>query len=221
MPRPPTHTAAFTLLAAALAVPGCQRTLVDQTLDTNYASDDVAADLAFTHALPLQSAVANDEGLHAVIVFALDEDPARNYEDRVALAKERQWLPQDFSEPANMAMQRGTLARMLVQIMQVRGGLMMRLVGPIPRYATRELVDAEVFSSGSTENQTITGLELIGALGKARDHIDEREAKAAARAAPPPPASAPPVPAQPDEPAPEAAPDPARQAESGSGFVSF
>ena len=213
MPRPPTHSAAFALLAAALAVPGCERTLVERTLDTNYADDDIAADLDFTHSLPLRSAVANDEGLHAVISFAFDEDKARSYDERVAFAKEHRWLPQGFSEPANMAMQRGTLARMLVQIMHVRGGLMMRLVGPIPRYATRELVDAEVLSSGSTENQTLTGLELIGALGKARDYIDEREARAAARAAPPMPADAPPAPA---EPAPEPPAAPAREAQSGT-----
>lgn len=198
---PPTRTAAFALLAAALAATGCARTMVDQTLDTNYAADDITADLAFTHTLPLRSAVANDEGLHALIAFACDEDKARSYDERVAFAKEKQWLPADFAEPANMAMQRGTLARALVQIMHLRGGLMMRLVGPVPRYATRELVDAEVFASGTTENQTLTGLELIGAMSRARDYLEDREARAAARAAPPEPAAPPPAPAAPSEPA--------------------
>lgn len=207
MPRPHPLSVMLALPALALAPTGCQRTMVEQTLNTNYAPDDVAADLEFTHSLPLHSAVANDESLHAVIVFALNQDTCGSYERRLELAKGEGWLPADFAEPPNMAMQRGTLARALVQIMHIRGGLIMRLTGPIPRYATRELVDAGVFSQGSTENQTLTGLELIAALSRARDYIDQREADAARRAAPP----ATPAPAQPaaDGPSEPVAPAPA------------
>ncbi len=179
--------------------------MVEQTLDTNYAPDNIAADLDFTHALPLRSAVANDEGLHAILVFALGHDSAGGYDQRVLLAKQEGWLAHDFAEPPNMAMQRGTLARALVQVLGIRGGLIMRAVGPIPRYATRELVAAEIFPAGSTANQTLTGLEFIGAMGNARDFLSQREFAAQKRleGEQPPPAPAPADPAAPPE-APEA-----------------
>ncbi|MFN0011226.1 MAG: hypothetical protein ACKVS8_06225 [Phycisphaerales bacterium] len=195
--RSPRDCAALLLTlaaAVALALPGCERTMVEQTLETNYAADDVAADLEFTHGLPVKSAIANDEGLHALIVFALGQDTTGGYEQRVALAKQEGWLAEDFDEPPNMAMQRGTLARALVQVLGIRGGLVMRLIGPNPRNATRELVDAEIFPPGGTANQTLTGLEFLGALGNARDFLTRREfaalKKLEAQQPPPDPADA-------------------------------
>jgi hypothetical protein len=50
-------------------------------------------------------------------------------------------------------------------IMDVKGGLTMRLVGPVPRYATKELVFMEILPL-RTENQVLTGSEFVDYLNR-------------------------------------------------------
>jgi hypothetical protein len=46
----------------------------------------------------------------------------------------------------------------------------MRLVGPTPRYATRELYFLGIYPPGS-QFQTFTGAEYLGIIGRAEDHL--------------------------------------------------
>ena len=209
MSRTRSASSLLLTLAAVGAIAACSRTTITQPLSTNYAPGDVGAALEFQEAMTTRSAVSNDEGLHAVIELALTGDQMTSYEQRVALAKQEGWLDPDFDEPADLAMQRGTLARAICVALHIKGGIIMRTFGPSGRYATRELVDARIFPEGVTSNQTITGLELVGALGRARDYVTIREAAEAARNAPPaPPAEEPAPPEQPAPPA-DAQPTPA------------
>ncbi len=164
--------AAVWLMAAGLALAGgCARTVVQTPLDTAYAVEDLDAQMAFLHSLPNQRAVSNDEGLHALFTIADETDRMRTYDERVAEAKRRNWLKADFEEPANLAMSRGTLARALAVLCEIEGGVMMRLLGPVDRYALRELAALGIVSGDSTVNQPISGLEFLGVLGKAQDYV--------------------------------------------------
>src|ERR1043165_7689889 len=158
------------LLAAALCA-GCQRSYVPATLETNYPPDDADKELEFWHTLPEHSAVCNDEGLHGLILLADGEDKTGSYRARVALAKQRKWLSESFDEPGNMAIQRGTIARAICLICKIEGGVMMHIFGPIPRYATRELVSMQMMGDPSTSNLAITGLEYVGVISKAQDYL--------------------------------------------------
>ena len=56
----------------------------------------------------------------------------------------------------------------------VEGGVMMRISKGGSRYATRELVFLGILPQGSTENQSISGLDFVGVVSKAQDYIAVR-----------------------------------------------
>lgn len=198
-----------TLLAAVVlgfvALSGCARTTVELPLETNYAADDIGAEAAYWDNLPYRTAVTNDEALHGLLLTADGADTTGGYQARVAEGIKRGWLPKGFSEPANLAMQRGRLAVALCVWAKIRGGVTMSIVGPIPRYAVRELVYMGIFPYSSTENMTFSGLEFTAALSKTQDYLDAEAAKSApkpaAPAAPAKPADEPSVPTEPNVPA--------------------
>jgi hypothetical protein len=154
---------------------------VTEPLETNYPPTEAARELAFWHLLPTRSAVSNDEGFHGLLLLADGVDEAGSYERRVEVLKSRGWLRAGFDEPANLAMQRGTLAAAVCGILEVRGGVMMRLLGPTPRYATRELAAMGMIPANSSELQAITGLEYMGVISKAQDFMVLREARSQER----------------------------------------
>jgi hypothetical protein len=178
------NTGLTMLLLAAVLTGACQRTYVAATLETNYPPDDAGKELEFWHTLPTRSAVCNDEGLHGLILLADGEDKTGGYLQRVELAKSRGWVGKNFNEAGNLAMQRGTLAQAICVICDIKGGAMMRVFGPIPRYATRELVYMNMMGDPSTENLVITGLEYMGVVSKAQDYVTLRTPEPAAEATP-------------------------------------
>jgi hypothetical protein len=161
------------VLAACVA--GCARTTVRQVEATDYDPNDENAELDFWHNLPGRSAVTNDEGLHGVLVFADGQDPTRSYSDRIALLKERGWITKGFDEPGTLAMQRGTLAKALCHVLEVKGGVMMRVTDKSPRYAARELMYLGILAPG-TEQQVLSGLDYLGVISKAQDYQMLRDA---------------------------------------------
>jgi len=185
------------MLLVTLAA-GCGRGIVTDPINTDYASDDIEAELEFWSGMEGRPRLSNNEGLHGLFVMADGEDKAKNFEERVLTAKERGWLDSDWSEPEAMSMQRGTMARAIVVICQIKGGVWLQLLGPTKRYATRELVDMEIMSEGTTENLSITGLEYVSVISRARDYINTQAMKNQ-----PPQAPAAVEPEAPAEPAPE------------------
>lgn len=184
-PRTRFGFAALAVTAIGLAA-GCSRTIVERPNPTDYDPADTTSDLDFWHTLPGRSAVTNDEGFHGVMQFIEGGDTFRTFDARAAKLKALGWLEADFDEPANMAMQRGLLARLLVHALDVEGGVMLRLTNRSRRYALREVVYQELMGP-STENQAISGLEYIGVMQKAQDYlllkeVDRRAKEAAAKA---------------------------------------
>lgn len=150
---------------------GCARTVISEPLDTRPQPENPAVELAFWHSLPSRSAVSNDEGLHGLLLLADGEDPCATYEERLSVAKKRNWVGEGFDEAGNLAMQRGTLSRAVVVICEIKGGVIMQLTGPNARYATRELAALGMIPEGSSENQTITGLEFMSVVTRAQDRL--------------------------------------------------
>lgn len=164
------HTLLALACAAALSLAACTRTMVENRLDTTYDPADMTAELDFWHKLPGRSAVTNDEGLHGVVLMAEGEDATGSYEARVAHLKEKGWIPKNFDEPPEMAMQRGVLAMALAHALDIDGGIMFSLTNKHPRYATRELVYIGLMGHG-TEQQVISGIDYVGVMSKAQDYM--------------------------------------------------
>ena len=78
-------------------------------------------------------------------------------------------LPGGFDEPADHAIERGTLAVALVRALSIRGGVTMSVLGPSPRYAVRELQYLDIYPV-SSPNQTFKGSEFLSILSRAEDY---------------------------------------------------
>ena len=165
-----THQIAPVALLAALLLGACQRTVIENPEVTDYNPNDLTAQLDFWHDLPGRSAVSNDEGFHGIILLFEGIDTTSNYDERTQHLKEIGWLQDDFDEPADLAMQRGTLSRLLAKAMDIKGGVMMRITNTAPRYAYKELVYLGVMPDGS-ELMVVDGLDYLGVISRAQDYM--------------------------------------------------
>lgn len=160
-------------LALIAAVAGCQGTLAEKTVDTEYDSSNVIASIDFWHQVAKSPLCTNNEALHGLILFDEGKDICQTYEERLLLLQSKGYLSESFSAPANQVVQRGTVAQVLCHILKIRGGLTMRLVGPHPRYATRELMHMNLFPPCSP-NQSMSGIEFVDAISKAESYQEEQ-----------------------------------------------
>lgn len=156
-------------LFLVLCISGCRSAQVAEPLTRSLAGNDADSQMAFWHTLADRRVTSNDEALHAMLLFLDGQDEADDYDGRVALLQSRQLLAGDFQRPADEAVRRGDVASMVARILKIKGGLTMRLVGPTPRYALRELQYRRVFPPGSVR-QTLSGSELLSVIGKMEDY---------------------------------------------------
>ena len=156
-------------LAATLLLAGCGAAKVANPLTAELAGNDPDSQLAFWHTLAERPVTSNDEAFHGLLLFVDDEDPTQDYAERVETLRSRQMLPTGFDRPADEAILRGTLAVAITRILDLKGGLMMHLVGPSPRYATRELLHERIYPP-SSRNQTFSGAEFLGVIGRIEDY---------------------------------------------------
>jgi hypothetical protein len=98
----------------------------------------------------------------------------------VAALKDRGLLPSGFDRPANEAITRGTLAVAITKAMKIKGGLMLHLLSDQPRYAVRELMYENIYPP-STPQQSFSGMEFVGIIGRLEDWERGDRAEAPAR----------------------------------------
>jgi hypothetical protein len=58
---------------------------------------------------------------------------------------------------------------MIVRALKIKGGMFQRLTHDIPRYAVRELMFMDLYPA-SSPNQTFSGTEFLGIIGRIEDH---------------------------------------------------
>jgi hypothetical protein len=175
------------LACFGLIASGCATTVVKEPLTpiVSKIEDPLSAELEFWHGLTTRPVVCNDDAFHGVLLFLDAKDPNANYDGRVAALKSRKLIPADFNQPANQAVQRGTVAYALLQALHIRGGWVLTVFGPSPRYAVRELMDMNLYPRSSPE-QTFSGSEFVGVIGRAEDYHDGESAFIPATTAHPP-----------------------------------
>ena len=159
----------YTFLVLMIAVlAGCQSARVANPLTTELAGNDPQQQLDFWHTLATRPVTSNDEAFHGLLLFTDGQDPAGSYGERVSTLKERKMLPANFDKSPELAVTRGDLAVAICRILEVRGGVMMRLTNAHPRYATRELQFLDVYPPSSSW-QTFSGNEFLGIIGRVED----------------------------------------------------
>jgi hypothetical protein len=164
-----SSAAAAAVAGAVLLLGGCQAARVDRPLTAELGQSDEDTQLEFWHTLAQQAVTCNDDAFHGLLLFLDGADPAADYAGRVAALKERKLIPANFDQPAEQAVERGTIAVALSRALKIRGGVVMAVTGPSPRYATKELVFLGIYPP-SSPNQTFSGTEYLGIIGKAEDY---------------------------------------------------
>ena len=167
--RTPRTTHHWLLAASLILLAGCSTAKVAQPLTRELGGNDPGAQLEFWHTLAARPVTSNDEAFHGLLLFLDSSDPATTYDQRVAAMKSRKLLPGNFNEPADQAVSRGTLAHALTRSLHIKGGLMMRLTNNHPRYAVRELQFMDLYPP-SSPNQTFSGTEFLGIIGRIEDY---------------------------------------------------
>lgn len=208
LPFPPPALLPLLCLVFLAALAGCQGAKVDRTVTADHGGGDPDAQLDFWHTLADQPITSNDDAFHGLLLYLDGTDESADYEQRVAALKSRGLLPQGFDAPADAAVDRGTLAVAIAKHLNIHGGLVMSLTGPSPRYATRELVFLGIYPP-SSPNQTFSGTEFLGIIGKLEDYqrgADPESGTIAGGDATEVPATDGAAPDQPAETTPEAAP---------------
>jgi hypothetical protein len=148
---------------------GCQSAHVPDTAVGAFPGDEASAQLDFWHDLAERKLTSNDDAFHGLLLYLDNTDPSTSYAQRVSTLRSRGLLPASFAEPADLAIERGTLAYAICKTLHLRGGWVMHVFGTSPRYAVKELVDAEIFPPSSPQ-QTFSGSEFVGVMGKLEDY---------------------------------------------------
>ena len=169
-----TGIAKYTLpLLIAVAMIGCQAAPLGGPLTDDLAGSDAESQMEFWHTMAMRSTVTNDEALHGLLLYLDGEDPSEDYAQRVDNLKARSLLMQGFDRPATEAVSRGTMATAILGTLQIKGGLILQVFGPTPRYAVRELQYAGIYPRSST-NQTFSGSQYVAVMGRVDDYAQAR-----------------------------------------------
>ena len=156
-------------IVLVLLAAGCHTPRAGKPLDPKLAASDPDAQVNFWHALADEPVASNDQAFHGLLLYADGKDDSADYAARVQSLKSRGMLPQSFGEPAEQGVRRGTVAVALMKLLDQKGGVTLHVVGPVPRYAVRELMFLNVLPP-STPNQTFTGNEFVGIIGRVEDY---------------------------------------------------
>jgi hypothetical protein len=157
------------ILIGSMLLAGCHTAKVAQPLTATLGGNDPDAQMEFWHTLAERDLTSNDEAFHGVLLYLKDADPATDYAGRMGALKKRGLLDASFNEPANEAIERGTLAQVLVRMLKIKGGVFQRLTHDHPRYAVRELMYMDLYPP-SSPNQTFSGTEFLGIIGRIEDY---------------------------------------------------
>lgn len=153
-----------------LLLAGCTAARVGQPLTQTFGGNDLDSQMEFWHQLALRPVTSNDEGFHGLQLYLDNQDASVDYEHRLAALQARGLVASAFSRPADEAISRGTLAVAIGKLLKVRGGVMMSLTGGnVDRYVVRELEFLQIYPQ-SSENQTFSGSEFVGIIGKIEDY---------------------------------------------------
>ena len=157
------------LLGLLAMASGCQVAHEAHPLPPALFADDPDTQLDFWHTLTERKITTNDEAFHGLLLYLDGKDGSRSYTDRVQALKSRKLISAGFNAPADHAVTRGALAVALVKTLQIKGGLTMRIFGPNERYAVRELQYMGLYPLSSPQ-QTFSGTEFVGIIGKIDDY---------------------------------------------------
>src|SRR5437016_1676422 len=163
------HVIVRSAIIAVLMVAGCQTIRVHEPVAQSLGANDADAQMEFWHRLGEEHITCNDDAFHGLLLYIDGDDANADYASRVNALRSRHLLPANFDRPANEAVTRGTLAVAIVRALKIKGGVLLHLTNDHERYAVRELMYENVYPP-STPNQTFSGAEFLGIMGRVEDY---------------------------------------------------
>jgi len=126
-------------------------------------------------------ATAADTARAMVIFVSEGDDKGADFVAAKAYLKDHGVLPDGWLEKAaaDAPTNKGHLASLICRALKIKGGVWMRLLGPLPRLALSECVYLEMMAPGS-EYCNVSGGELVGTI----DRADRLRAKGTAKDVP-------------------------------------
>jgi hypothetical protein len=144
---------------------GCARTVSDASVADRHGSPE--AELEFWDTLTTQRVISTNDALHGLLMLA--DERAGTFQDRLAAARRRGWVGGGPDPDPNASAAVGLIAVAVCDILDIRGGATMRLLGRSPRYCTREIVYLGLIPQRG-ERQALSGLEFIDLAGRIEDY---------------------------------------------------
>lgn len=135
---------------------------------------------AFLHEhLPAQSMVTVAEAYRAMVMLAEGEDKYGSFAGREEYLLSRRIIRPDWKLQRDSAIDRGSVAYMLMRILNVRGGVNWNVYGQLGiadrRYAVRELAYRNIMAD-TPPYRLISGAELVDIIAKADAAMADRGA---------------------------------------------
>jgi hypothetical protein len=153
-----------------LFIAGCAAPRVAEPVTAKLGGSSDDDQIEFWHTLNDRPITSNDDALHGMLLYLDGTDHSGDYAGRVKAMTSRGLLPLGFKGQADEAVDRGTVAVMIATSLNVQGGWAMHVFGQRnPRYAVRELQYKGLFPP-SSENQTFSGAEFVGIIGRVEDY---------------------------------------------------
>src|SRR5271170_289213 len=106
-------------LLPLLFLPGCQTATVRHPLTASLSSSDPHTQTEFWYQLANRPITSNDDAFHALLLYVDGADRFADYPRRAQELRARHMLPQNFNGSAAEAVNRGTLAVALVQMLKI------------------------------------------------------------------------------------------------------
>lgn len=161
-----SHLTLMLLLTALIG--GCQSPRAGKPLAKDLSGSEPDAQINFWHALTDEPIASNDQAFHGLLLYADGKDDNADYAGRVTILKSRKMLPGSFDAPPEAAVRRGMLAVAIMRVLGQRGGVTAAILPQSARYAVRELMFLNVYPP-STPNQSFSGNEFVGIIGRIED----------------------------------------------------
>lgn len=161
------------MLLIGLCACGCSRTLRVEQADRG---EEVDVDTFWHEHLQAQPMVTVAEAYRALLLLADEAERYADFEARRAALEARGIVRPAWGLQREACIDRGSVACMVCRILQVRGGLNLRLFGELGigdrRYAVRELVYLDLMPPGASYRY-MTGSELVDLMAEADRYMAE------------------------------------------------
>lgn len=166
--------ARWAAVGALVAGTGCSQVTRPQQTEQ---AEKVNLDVLLHEQLQKEAIITVAEAYRALLLLADGEERFTSFEQREAELARRGIIRGEWNLQRDQAMDRGSVAYMVMQILRIRGGVNSQLFGRVGlgdrRYALRELSYMELMQPGP-DYRYITGSELVDVMARADDYMAER-----------------------------------------------